>query len=606
MASKSSTAVVNPNLGLYLDRSPLAIPPGALQDGNNFRIQQGKLTNTNIGYRQFGTFTLNGPVNLVTTMHLRSGSDVLIFGTPTDLYKYNTGPQTVSFITPIYNTGTASTSGTAVTGVGTLWNTGTPTNAKAGDEISFGSASQTDPAATWYTIQTVNSNTSITLTTSAGVIGAGVYTIRRKFTGAVSDTWSFDTFVNAQPSGEDRIYLTNNGIDFPVQWNGIATSATLLSSIGFKCTSLCVYKNMMLYFNLLQGGIFKPTDFVNSDVSQPEVLAGGLASQFKVSGATDGITAAKRLGDYLVIYLKDYVILANFVGSPLVFVFRTAVEGKGMASPRGMAFYPDYHEFLSDDAMYAFDGSSARPVSNHVWREIIRIQDPKRIKNVFTVLDEHRGDYIWTVPLTTDPGAGTITSPPVSAYAEHYLETVPQGAERPHSKRAMPFWAAGTFQRQSTITWNQLTQAWNTYNFRWNDSFLAAEFPLILVGGNDGKVYELNGSQDANGTALPSFVKFGRRALMDGRNRALLTRVYPFVTQFTNNLTVTALMADHAAGPTTSTNTATFDQNLTEGNYFAALYHAGRYVDLQFGTNGPSQPYEISGYDWEVRKGGYR
>jgi hypothetical protein len=67
-----------------------------------------------------------------------------------------------------YSVGTVGVSGLTVTGLGSEWNTGL----SVGSRIGFGS---TDPNAitTWYQISAINSDTSITLTTNAGVISAG-------------------------------------------------------------------------------------------------------------------------------------------------------------------------------------------------------------------------------------------------------------------------------------------------------------------------------------------------------------------------------------------------------------------------------------------------
>ena len=69
----------------------------------------------------------------------------------------------------LYTTGTVGVSGTAVTGSGSTWTTD---RMSVGCRIGFGS---TDPTqiTTWYTISAVGSNTSITLTASAGTISAG-------------------------------------------------------------------------------------------------------------------------------------------------------------------------------------------------------------------------------------------------------------------------------------------------------------------------------------------------------------------------------------------------------------------------------------------------
>ena len=67
-----------------------------------------------------------------------------------------------------YTTGTVSVSGTGVTGSGTSWNTGL----SVGSRIGFGSTNPNN-ITTWYQISAINSDTSITLTGSAGTISAG-------------------------------------------------------------------------------------------------------------------------------------------------------------------------------------------------------------------------------------------------------------------------------------------------------------------------------------------------------------------------------------------------------------------------------------------------
>jgi hypothetical protein len=70
----------------------------------------------------------------------------------------------------LYTVGTVGVSGTAVTGSGSAWNT---SRLSVGTRIGFGS---TDPTqiTTWYEISAIGSDTSITLTSSAGTISAGI------------------------------------------------------------------------------------------------------------------------------------------------------------------------------------------------------------------------------------------------------------------------------------------------------------------------------------------------------------------------------------------------------------------------------------------------
>ena len=68
-----------------------------------------------------------------------------------------------------YTTGTVAVSGTGVTGTGTAWNTA---RLSVGSRIGFGSTNP-DAITTWYQISAIGTDTSITLTTSAGTIAAG-------------------------------------------------------------------------------------------------------------------------------------------------------------------------------------------------------------------------------------------------------------------------------------------------------------------------------------------------------------------------------------------------------------------------------------------------
>lgn len=599
--------IVRPNLGLYLDRPSIALNERMLQAGLNFRVKNGQLTNFNLGWDRFeSTITLNGPVILVANFFIRGGTEKLIFGTPTDLYQYSPSGHSVAYITPIYATGTASASGTAVLGVGTNWDP----EATAGDQISFGSATRTDPAATWYTIASRTDDTHLVLTTSAGTVANGVYTIRKLFNASVTERWSVDTFVDAGDTNEDEWWATN-GVDFPIRWNGSDAQVETMSSLGFKAKYLRVYSNMMIYANLTQSGEEKPTDIINSDVGTPSNVSSGLSEQFKVHGGTAGIIRMEPLGDSLVIYSFSNGLgnatVCQFVGDPLVFTFRHALSDLGPVAHLAVANYGDYHVFLGKDSQYTFDGASARESSTQVFKEVIRQQDPVRVSQSYAFFDDENADLVWVVPSTSDPGSGDDDSPPSRAFAEHYLEDVGDPTiPKPISKRTFPFTAQGYYARQDGITWDQLTSAWSTYNFRWNDQFFFAAFPLILVGDEDGKIYTLNTSQNAAGAALESYVRFGRRALMDGRLRGLIARVYPFVTTLTTPLNVTVRMADHAQGVASIIQTDSFDQTLPEGGHFTVPYRRGRYMDLEFGTDGPGEPWELSGYDLEIRPGGKR
>ncbi len=615
--ANGDTAVVDPNFGLYLGVPPTSVDPRGLIDGINFRVQQGALTNLNVGYSRFSTFTLNGPVVHIANLMLRSGTEILIFATLKDLYKYNTGTDDVSFITPITAIGTVDVSSATPAIVTT--DTGSPlfnTNAKAGDEIHFGSATQTDPDAVWYIIDTVDDDNTLTLTTvvAGSPLTAQTYTIRKLFTGAIFNAWDSTTFVNASPGNED-LWFATNGVDEIVTWNGTDAQVSFSTLTTIKCKQLVVYNNMMVFGNVTQSGTLKPTSIITSDLGKPEDIVGGLASQFVVHDGTDGIVSMENLGDNLVIYSDRHVTPSQFVGDPLVMVFRDAAVGIGPLGGRAVADFGDFHEFLGADSQYSFDGATVDRVNKHVWREVLRTRDPLRHPLIFSHFDEENGDLIWTIPLTTDAGSGEADTTPETAYVEHYLEDVRSTSlfrtalPTPHSKRDFPFTSSGFFERQTTLTWDQISDTWADLNFRWNDQFFNVAFPLNMVGAFDGKVHTINTEQDADGVAITSFVKFPRRPIGDGRMRGLVARIYPFSTQFpsgTYDLDVTVHLADQANSGITASATFGLDISAPEGEYFISPFRRARYVEIEFGTGGSNQPWELAGYDVDFKPGGRR
>lgn len=596
-------AQVGGSLGLYLTRSPLALPAGAVQDGNNFRVQHGNYNNQFLGWEAFNSIQLNGPVTLIDDFIKSDGTDVLILGTPTDLYRYRTGTSDVRFISPHYETGTAAASGTSVTGTGTTWST----NASTGDEISFGTAGQDDPAATWYTITNVGGNTAITLSATAGTVVDGPYTIRRLFHGTFLTHWDSETFLY-DASGDD-LWFATNGVDNIVKWDGTGTQvtskATWTGGMTLKAGHIVRFNNMLIFGDITVNGEYFPTSILNTDLGDPEATTGGIASQFLIHDEADHIIDMQRLGDNLAIYSSRNIVLAQFLGDPFIFSFRKAVNNRGAIGPRTVATFADYHEFLAQDSQYRFDGASAQPIGAQVWPVVLAQMDYGRVNAAFWFFDDRYPELVWAVPQITDTGAVTAGTPVNTAYSEHYLEPLPQGVPVPVGRRDFPFTIAGSYRQLTAITWASLSSTtWAAFTLAWNDpSFLAAS-PIILAGDINGYVYRYGASHNAAGDGLVSNVVYGQKTV-DGRERPLIKRIYPFVNNVATvdfDMRTYLQVTDGSLGSVTRLGPYLF--NTDYSTHFVSPFRRGRYFATEFESLGPDQPYELIGYDLDVSPGG--
>lgn len=603
----ASTAITAPNLGLYYGLDPLAVPQRGLQDGRNFRVRQGRLTNQNIGNEVYSALNLGAPLVYIDTFYIRGATQKQILCTTRDVLEYDEETDIALLLNRRFATGTVAVSGTAVTGTGTGWVTA---GIKAGDMIHFGNAAQRSLTATWYEIDAVGGETGITLTTSAGTIGAGsVYTIRRTFTGDVSDLWDSDTFVAPDDGVGDDLWIATNFREYPQSWDGAATQLIDHADLEFKCRRVAVFKNMLIYGNLeLDAGDLLPTSIINSDVGKPFIagaLGAGISGQFRVHDGVDGILELEDMGDNLIVYSERKLIVSQFVGDPLVFAFREAASGVGPIASRLIADYGDYHEFIGTDSMYLFDGVTVTTVNEHVWREVLRTRDPTRQQLGFTQFDEEAGECIWALPLTSDTNVGDVTKGPEEAFVEHYLEEVGDRTPTPFSRRDFPFICPGYSVVRNTVTWAEMVGTWEEATGRWNDSFLFSAFPILLAGTTAGTLFKAAATQQFGGAFAESWVRFGRRPLGDGRMRGLLARVYPFAGQFAGTtMYVSIRLADHASGPVTAIQVEEFLTDLDEGEHFVTPYRRARYFELEFGTDG--QAWQISGYDTDGKPGGNR
>lgn len=619
MASRRSTAVVSPNLGLYLDRPPLLVPERGLRDCLNVRVENKALSRQNIGYGPFpetatNTINLDGkPVTLIDNFFPRAGGQFLIFANTTDLFLYDEGLGTVDYLTPRYETGTVGvTNGSpTVTGTGTSWNT----ELKAGDFIHIGATGQTSPTTDWYEIGSVDSATQVTLTTNySGATASGqAYSARQTFTGSFRDYWETMVFFAGQNfptgAGTDRWYATN-GVNRPVAWDG-AADQVYFPDFGdvFTCRSFAVTKNVMMLINLrMEDGDMRPFSARTSAIGEPENMVTLEASEFVVHNGADPIVTSFALGESVALYGERSITLAQFVGAPLMFVFRTVMDGIGPRAGRAVADFGDYHQFVGPDAQYVFDGIGIQESNSHIWQEVIRQSSPQRRELINSHFDEERGDLLWNIPSNSD--ADPENGPPEVAFVEHYLEDVDEErpGEAPHTKRQVPATAWGHFERVATLTFNQISEAWEDQNYRWNDQFFQGAFPFNLFGTINGDIFILNSRDSANGEQLTSFARFGRRPVGNLRNKSMVKRIYPFVETLqgaTHSLSVRVYAANEPGGRATLAEEHQFPMTQSEAHFVSTRFMS-RYIELEVRTSQAGHIWNLLGYDYEIEAGGER
>ena len=106
-----STAITSPNLGLYYGLDPIAVPARAVQDGRNFRVKQGRLTNASIGHGDYSAINFGAPVTYLDTFYIRGASQKQIVCTTRDIFEYDESTDVALLLNRRYATGTVQAGG---------------------------------------------------------------------------------------------------------------------------------------------------------------------------------------------------------------------------------------------------------------------------------------------------------------------------------------------------------------------------------------------------------------------------------------------------------------------------------------------------------------
>jgi hypothetical protein len=623
--------VEQPSLGLYLDRDELAVDPRALVAGSrNVRIRDGALHTDLLGWEPFVATSLGERITGIEEFFTRAGVKVTLIGTDEDLAEYDPASGgSLKYVTPRYQVGTAACSGTAVTGTGTAWNTPDPNRAglnaaRVGDEIHFGATDQRDPGAVWHRVAAVGSDTGLTLEASAGTIGDGPYTLRQRFGGTDGLPWYGDEFENAQGTlrdpanagahnaGDDLCYLTNGAalVSFKIGQNECARL-----DLGLTCKTLRRHKNAMFYGDLVVAGSARPSSIRVSEIAEPENVTTGAAAEFALSDAPESVVRFEPLGDVLHVYMRRFdhqsgtVVQLQRVEAPVSWAIRTGAADVSILAGRCVVNLGNFHQFLSADAAYAFDGVQLIEHAGHVLRPLLRKIDGTRLEQALAIRDYEHGEVLWVLPLTTDP-AGV----PMDAWIEHYREGRRRGQQVPFGHRDLPATAVGYYTQISGIRFSDLLTApadwFSRTELRWNTRAGSPGFPLLVFGTDAGALKQLGTASTQDGAFAPSRARFPLAAVVPrsgGSIRGLIQRLTPFFRYSAGSQGVVRIVVravQDRGQPAAEVQSVAHP--LDGSKRHAPIRRMARLAGVEFQVDAASGVYTLDGYHVRVARAGER
>ena len=385
-------------------------------------------------------------------------------------------------ITPRYITGTASaTNGsTVVTGSGTSWSTLTGGNGIY--EIKFGS---TDPNAsgTWYKIATFNSNTSLTLLTESTQSYSGVaYCIRMCLSGGVVD------YTIAHKTDGTRMVLVIDGSrTIKYTGSGYATDVT-----GVNPSRVCgffgsVSGEHFIIGNTTDTAIRQPMTIEISDIGDPESFANG--DYIDLMDTNDEIVGFRKIRDNIAVYKRHSIsLLAPSYSTSLFNVRQNVVNGIGAINNRVIADCNNYHIFLGETNVYAFDGVNIVPIADEIKNRMFSDINWDYIHRAFAFYDSVHDLFMLFLPTGSRTEANIcyvydVITKAWTVFNFGYIITSAQEIYIPFTYSWDDVVAAYTASGGSEWTWN-----WMLDNrITWNSLQGGVEKKAIMFTTSDGK-----------------------------------------------------------------------------------------------------------------------
>lgn len=328
--------------GIVRNVSAQTMPPGAFYSIQNGIADTDGITRRPAIIDQFAAATI--PYDILDAVLVNSTTGQIATLIITDTFLYNASSSGFNRVPWVYNTGTVSTSGSSVTGVGTDWLNG---DIKAGDYF-------VDSASAEFLISSITDATHMAVTGTPAAMSGSVYSIYR-------------TFLNVYPNKIDwaihnnQLFLTGVGIRIGVYDPSAATLTDAITDTSWWPAGGRFYAEAITSFQdrIFVGHVSDSTDgdrylrirFSDVGVSASSYLNFSRATNYidlDVPAAVGRIVRLIPFEDVMYVFCERGIILATLSSDALLpLSFRVlSTGGIGIISPRAVTGTL-YHTFLT-------------------------------------------------------------------------------------------------------------------------------------------------------------------------------------------------------------------------------------------------------------------
>jgi len=473
------------NKGIILNKSPQRLDPGALLDCSNYFVTPNGLKRRP-GIVRYGSGSIDyQPMVDIASFYEADGSQSTILVDSKFIY-VATGSAFIGAYW-VYDTGTISATGAAVTGSSTSWNTAA-SKILAGDVMILDADGSGDGPEE-IEISAIGSDTAITLVSvPTGTYGAGTdYEIRRAFGSSkpelVDYTYGVDhklLFVDS-----NRASITSyDGTDYE----------DLIASLDFIPSCITYFSDRIWVARLIESSVdYRQRIRWTNAGSFTEFPAANYIDLPYIHGKIQRLLG---MGNLLIAYFEDAIFLgrpSNYVGLPYAFD-RMDTGTLGLVGMKALTSWLDSHFFVAQDDIYMLSNEGLKRIGTPIISRTIK--ECSNLWKIYAVVDAENDRICFGFPKSGE-NITEIWSWNYKSNGWSYDTVICD------SLASVPFVPKITWGDMTTETWTTGITGYTSW-----DSLLNIVVNRSLYLGNAGELlyYSSANSQDTGVTISGTFI----------------------------------------------------------------------------------------------------
>lgn len=274
----------------------------------------------------------------------------------------------------------------------------------------------------------------------------------------------------------------NNGLDAPMYWPGAPASPFLELPdwpAGVTCKRLVAHRYHLFALDMDEpGGVFQ-NKLKWSAAAEPGTIpqewtpaASNEAGDVELSDSAGRLQTAATLRDALLIYKRNSIYLADYVGGANVYAFRSLLKGVGALTRKAVAVTENGHVVVTDGDVVMVDGNNARTLALGRMRRTLFAQlDQDNFEQLHLVYYRAKKE-VWI----NFPEAGSTLCTRALVY------NVDNDSFSERELAGVAASAVGVVNDSApSEAWDDDTDTWNTDTSSWNEQQAASSERLMLA-----------------------------------------------------------------------------------------------------------------------------